>query len=86
MVNLAIDNINLILLALSLIYIWHLIRKINKEKELKNYYEESWSKWEREYWNLRTSDAVDSEKYSIHISWLTYGDDNIKLKLVVNNK
>jgi hypothetical protein len=36
-----------------------------------------WGKWEREYWMLRTSDAVDDKKYEVHLSWLPYGDECI---------
>ncbi len=76
--NMLLNNIPEIMLGLAMIYIGYLLYRINSLHGLSDYYLESWSKWEREYWNLRTSDAVDSDNYQIHISWLTYGDDNIK--------
>jgi len=76
--SILIESISWIMLGLAMLYIGYLFYRINHLCNESNYYLESWNKWEREYWNLRTSDAVDSDNYRIHLSWLNYGEDNIK--------
>lgn len=44
-----------------------------KHKEAK-YYAEQWQKWEREYWLLRSSEAIQ-DGFEIHVSWLPRGED-----------
>lgn len=60
---------------LCIIIIFLIICCINLTKS-KNTYLYNWSQWEREYWILRQSDAIDKENYDIHLSWLPRGNTN----------
>lgn len=60
------------LLLVCVILLYCVIQEYRRKKE----YLLNWAKWENEYWMLRKSDAVDTENYDIHISWLPRGNEN----------
>ena len=73
----------LVLMGLIVILGCHLINiltKLNRlRKNLKDQ-EDAATKWQKAYYQLWDSDAVDKENFDITLPWIEYGDNAIRRK------
>ncbi len=69
---------------LIIVLLLTLSKLIQKEKEA-NYFKDQWAKWEREYWLLRSSQAINTE-FDIHLSWTPRGESGCITKINIDEK